>query len=109
MYDNTISAPSIHPFKSAYHDHHHEREKRRQYEQCVRKVEHSHFTPLVFTTTGGMADAADHVYRKLANLLSENLIRLSYGEVMGWIRCKLSFALARSAVMCIHGATLTCF
>ena len=41
-----------------------------------------------------MADAADHVYiyRRLANLLSEKL-DLSYGEVMGWIRCKLSFAL----------------
>ena len=23
---------------------------------------------------------------------------------MGWIRCKLSFALVRSTVMCIHGA-----
>ena len=32
---------------------------------------------------------------------------LSYGEVMGWIRCKpVSFALVRSAVMCIHGAQL---
>ena len=61
------------------------------------------FTPLLFTTTGSMADAADHVYRRLANLLSEKL-DLSYGEVMGWIRCKLSFALVRSAVMCIHGA-----
>ena len=23
---------------------------------------------------------------------------------MGWIRCKLSFALVRLAIMCIHGA-----
>ena len=45
-------APSNHPFKSAYRRH--EREKRRQYEQRVREVEHGHFTPLVFTTTGGM-------------------------------------------------------
>ena len=74
------SAPSNHPYKSAYHRH--EREKGRQYEQHVREVEHGHFTPLVFTTTGGMADAADHVYRRLANLLSEKL-DLSYGEVMG--------------------------
>ena len=43
-------APSNHPFKSAYRRH--EREKRRQYEQRVREVEHGHFTPLVFTTTG---------------------------------------------------------
>ena len=65
------SAPSNHPFKSAYLCH--EREKRHQYEQHVHKVEHGHFTPLVFTITGGMADAADHLYRRLANLLSEKL------------------------------------
>ena len=35
----------------------------------VGEVEHGHFIPLVFTTTGGMADAADHVYRRLVNLL----------------------------------------
>ena len=29
---------------------------------------------------------------------------LSYGEIMGWIRCRLSFALVRSAIMCIRGA-----
>ena len=94
-------APSNHPFKSAYRRH--EREKRRQYEQRVREVEHGHFTPLVFTTTGGMGDAAGQVYKRLAYLLTEKL-DLSYGEVMGWIRCKLSFALVRSAIMCIRSA-----
>ena len=39
----------------------------------------------------------------MANLLTEKL-DLSYGEVMEWIRCKLSFAVVRSAIMCIHGA-----
>ena len=58
------------------------RENRRQYEQCVHEVEHGHFTSLVFTTTGGMGDAADQVYRRLANLLSDKL-DLSYGEVLG--------------------------
>ena len=59
-----------HSFKSAYYCRH-EREKRRQYEQRVREVEHGHFTPLVFTTTGGMGDAAGQVYKRLANLLTE--------------------------------------
>ena len=45
-----LGAPSNHPFKSAYRCH--EKEKRRQYEQCVHEVEHGHFTTLVFTTTG---------------------------------------------------------
>ena len=65
------------------------------------RLKHGHFTPLVFTTTGGMGDAAGQVYKRLANLLTEKL-DLSYGEVMGWIRCKLSFALVRSAIMCIR-------
>ena len=43
-------APSNHLFMSAYCSH--EREKRRQYEQRVREIEHGHFSPLVFTTTG---------------------------------------------------------
>ena len=65
--------------KSAYHRH--EKGKRRQYEQRVCEVEHSHFTPLVFITTGGMSDAASQVYKRLANLLCDKL-DLSYGEVM---------------------------
>ena len=67
------------------------------------EVEHGHFTPLVFTTTGGMGDAASQVYKRLANLLCDKL-DLSYGEIMSWIRCRLSFALVRSAIMCIRGA-----
>ena len=52
-------APSNRPFTSAYRCH--EKEK---YEQHVREVEHGHqFTPLVFTTTGGMGDAASQVYK----------------------------------------------
>ena len=56
-----------------------------------------------FQSAGGMGDAAAQVYNRLAGLLSEKN-NLSYGETMGWIRCRLSFALVRSAIMCIHGA-----
>ena len=34
-------------------------------------VEHGYFTPLVFTTIGGMGDAAAQVYKRLAGLLSD--------------------------------------
>ena len=44
------------------------------------------------------------VYKRLANLLCDKL-DLSYGEIMGWIRCRLSsFALVRLAIMCMCGA-----
>ena len=95
------SAPSNQPLHSAYRRH--DKEKRREYQQRVHEVENASFTPLFFTTTGGMGDAATQFYKRLANLLSAKH-SLSYGIVMGWLRCKLSFSLLRSAIMCIRGA-----
>ena len=46
-----------------------EREKQRRYEQRVREVEMGSFTPLVFSTFGGMGGAATTVYKRLASLL----------------------------------------
>ena len=34
----------------------HENEKKRKYNSCVTEIEQGTFTPLVFATTGGMAD-----------------------------------------------------
>ena len=62
-------APSNQPFKSVYC--HHEREKRCQCEQRVCECEYDYFTLLVFISSGRACDAASHVYRRLANLLSE--------------------------------------
>ena len=70
---------------------------RREYQQRVHEVENASFTPLIFTTTGEMGDAATQFYKRLANLLSAKH-SLSYGIVMGWLRCKLSFSLLRSAI-----------
>ena len=95
------STPSNLPLHSAYRRH--DKEKRREYQQRVHEVENASFTPLIFTTTGGMGDAATQFYKRLANLLSAKH-SLSYGIVMGWLRCKLSFSLLRSAIMCICGA-----
>ena len=60
------------------------------------------FTPLVFTTTGSMAPEASTFYKRLANLLSHKQEK-PYSMVMGWLRCRLSFAILRSAIMCIRG------
>ena len=48
-----------------------ELEKRRSYDERVREVEHGSFSPLVFSTTGGMGTAATVVYKRLASLISE--------------------------------------
>ena len=81
----------------------HEQEKKRQYEQRVRDVEHATLTPLVMSTTGGMGKAAVTFYKRLASMLSEKR-DTPYGKTMNWIRCRLSFALLRASIMSIRGA-----
>ena len=81
----------------------HENEKRRAYEQRVREIENGSFTPLVFSTSGGMGKAAKITYKRLASLLSIKREQ-PYSLVMGWLRCRLSFSLLRSAVMCLRGS-----
>ena len=46
----------------------------------------SPFTPLVFTTSGGMAPEATTFFRRLAGLVSEKR-GSSYSATMNWIRC----------------------
>ena len=57
------------------------------------------FTPLVFSTSGGMGPSASVFFKRLASLLSVKK-NAHYGSVMAWIRCKISFALIHSAVLC---------
>ena len=49
----------------------HEQEKKRQYLKRIRDVENSSFTPLVFSSAGGMAKEATTFYKRLASLLFE--------------------------------------
>ena len=81
----------------------HEAEKRRTYEQRIREVEHSTFTPLVFSATGGMAKQSTTFYKRLASLLADRWEQ-PYSSTLGWLRCRLSFSLLRSAIQCIRGA-----
>ena len=74
----------------------HEAEKRRTYEQRIREVEHSTFTPLVFSATGGMAKQSTTFYKRLASLLADRWEQ-PYSSTLGWLRCRLSFSLLRSA------------
>ena len=82
----------------------HEGEKRRSYENRVREVEHGSFTPLAFSTSGGMGRAATVAYKRLATLIAAKREQ-PYSNVMGWLRCHLSFSLLRSAVMCLRGSS----
>ena len=73
------------------------------YEQRIRDVEMGSFTPLVFSTFGGMGSAATVAYKHLASMLSTQRGQ-SYSSVVSWIRCSTSFSLLRSALTCLRGA-----
>ena len=45
----------------------HELDKISQYEQRVREVEHSSFTPLIFSSSGGMGKVATTFYEQIAS------------------------------------------
>ena len=84
----------------------HEREKKRQYNQRICEVEHGSFSPLVFSSTGGMAKEATVFYKRLAALLTEKWDQ-PYSVTMGWLRCTLGYSLLRSSIQCIRGARST--
>ena len=48
----------------------HENEKKRMYERRILEVEQASFTPLVFTTTGGMGSECLRYHSRLAELIS---------------------------------------
>ena len=81
----------------------HERAKKREYGQRVLDVEHSSFTPLVFSATGGLGPEADTCYKRLATLLCAKWNN-SYNSTLRWLRCRLSFSLLRSAIQSIRGS-----
>ena len=80
-----------------------ELEKKRIYEERVREIEHGSFSPLVFSTSGGMGTTATVVYKRIASMIAEKREK-PYSKVIHWIRCRLSFSLLRSAIMCIRGS-----
>ncbi len=81
----------------------HENLKKNQYEARVREVEHSSFTPLVLSATGGMARESSIFYKRLASCLALKWDQ-SYNSTISWLRSRITFSLIRSAIQCLRGA-----
>ena len=81
----------------------HKLDKIRQYAQRVREVEHSSFTPLIFSSSGGMGKVATTFYKRIASMLAEKK-HFPLSMSMWLIKCRISYALLRSSIMCIRGA-----
>ena len=81
----------------------HEAKKRLEYAKRVLEVERGSFTPLVFTTGGGMGKETTVAMKRLSHLLSLKREE-PYSVIMGWLRCAISFCLLRSALACLRGS-----
>ena len=64
------------------------------------------FTPIVFSTFGGLGKEAIIFYNHLTDLLSQKH-NTSYRQTLSWIHCFVSFSLLRSAIFIIHGSRKT--
>ena len=81
----------------------HENDKKRLYTQRVMNVEQGTFTPLVFTTTGGMGEECKRYHNRLAELVAAKKGEV-YANTVSWIRSKVSFAILRAALLCLRGS-----
>ena len=81
----------------------HENDKKRLYSSIVLEVERGTFTPLVFTTTGGMSNVCQRYHSRLAELLAVKK-QESYASTIAWIRTRVSFAVLRSALVFLRGS-----
>ena len=80
----------------------HEREKKRAYNQRVVQIERATFTPLVFSTTGGMAPECTRYHKRVAELIS-NKTGEEYSKVMNYMRTRVRFTLLKSTLLAIRG------
>ena len=81
---------------------HHENEKKAKYNYRVINIEHASFSPLVFSTTGGMATECHTFFKRLGDMIARKIDQ-KYSHVMGYIRRKLRFELLKACLISIRG------
>ena len=81
----------------------HESQKKIKYNQRILQVERATFTPVVFSTTGGMGPEAKHLVKKLAERTSAKSGQ-SYADVMKFLRTRMRFDLLRTTIIALRGA-----
>ena len=83
----------------------HENEKKRLYSRRVLDIKHGKFTPLVLTTTGGMEKECFMYHNR--QFSTDSWLPSKRGTVCQTfprIRARTSFALLRSALVCLRGS-----
>ena len=60
-------------------------------------------TPLCVSVDGMLGSEAALLVKRLSDLLAAKWER-PYSVVLGWVRARLSFAILRAALLCVHGS-----
>ena len=81
----------------------HEKRKKNEYNQRVVDVEHGTLTPLIFTVNGCMGPECATFHKSLADKIAQKSGE-KYADVINIIRCKLSYIILRSAILCLRGS-----
>ena len=81
---------------------HHEREKKRMYNQRVLQIEKASFVPLVYSTTGGMGAECTKFHKRLAEKIALKKGE-DYANVMNHIRTRIRFCLLKSVLVAVRG------
>ena len=82
--------------------HSHEQQKKREYNLRVINVEKGTFTPLVFSTTGGMGQEASSFIKRLSEKTARKTNQ-RYSEVMSFMRRRLRFAVLKTCLIALRG------
>ena len=80
----------------------HENEKKRAYNSRIIQIEKGTFTPLVFSTTGGMGIEAQKPIKKLAQKM-ELATGQRYSDSVSFMRRRLRFELLKTTVIALRG------
>ncbi len=81
----------------------HERRKKAAYNSRVIQVEKSSFTPMVFSTFGGMGPECSRALQRTASTIAKKRDE-KYSDVMGCISTKIRMCLLRTVLMSVRGS-----
>ena len=99
------NTPSYRQAQVASLFHRHKLEKKREYGDRTRVVDGESFTPLVFSTFGGLGKEVSILFFTITWLIYyPKSITPEYHQTLSWMRCSLSFSLLHSAILAIHGS-----
>ena len=77
-------------------------EKEKKYGEAC-EARRAAFTPFCVSVDGLLGTEVQHFMKRLGIQLAQKWEK-SYGETMGWIRARLSFAILRVTILCLRGS-----